>query len=527
LGCGFLIANPKSNILLTGAAMKFIYNSGQRPLDGYTLKRGIGRGGFGEVYYAVSDGGKEVALKLVRGGNLEIELRGMAQCLNFKHPHLVSLYDLRSDPQGDHWVVMEYIAGEPLSAVLNRHPDGLPRELAQQWFLALAKAVGYLHDHGIVHRDLKPANIFIENGLVKVGDYGLSKFISSSQRTAQTQSVGTVHYMAPEISTGNYNKQIDIYAAGIVLYEMLTGRVPFDGESAGEILMKHLTAPPDLSKLPNDYVTIVGRALAKNPAHRYVSLAEMAKEVEGVGREPQPAFKMQPPQVPTPPLPLKKPPSRPEPIPTALPAPSLRGQAAELCSSLMLAAVLALVSTTLWTALAQQTVQRTEIYQEYFLTVATCWAVLVPGKFWSGRRGDSWARRIIMMGMGVAVGLVAVWLDPASLVAVGDDSPQVAKAAWLMGPFEGGLNVAGHLAYFALALFVLRWWKLADRRRSHRFSFAPILAAGFWGVVLLLVWPEPWRGTLVLTTAAAIIQLVSPWEQPPPPVTRRMRLRYA
>src|SRR5262245_51556596 len=126
--------------------MKFTYSSGQRPLDGYTLKRGIGRGGFGEVYYALSDGGKEVALKLV-SGDLEIELRGVAQCLNLKHAHLVSLYDLRTDSQGDHWVVMEYIAGEPLSAVLNRHPNGLPPELAQQWFLALSRAVAYLHDH--------------------------------------------------------------------------------------------------------------------------------------------------------------------------------------------------------------------------------------------------------------------------------------------------------------------------------------------------------------------------------------------
>src|SRR5262249_22367996 len=190
--------------------MKFIYSSGQRPLDGYTLKRGIGRGGFGEVYYAVSDGGKEVALKLVRGQDLEVELRGMGQCLNLKHPNLLTLYDLRTDNQGDHWVVMEYIAGEPLSVVLNRHPEGLPPDLARQWFVALAKAVGTLHDQGIVHRDLKPGNIFLENGTVKVGDYGLCKFISSSQHNAQTQSVGTVHYMAPEIASGNYNKQIDI-----------------------------------------------------------------------------------------------------------------------------------------------------------------------------------------------------------------------------------------------------------------------------------------------------------------------------
>src|SRR5438309_6369434 len=315
--------------------MKFTYNSGQRPLDGYTLKRGVGRGGFGEVYYAISDGGKEVALKLVRG-NQEVELRGMAQCLNLKHPHLVSLFDMRTDAQGDHWVVMEYIAGEPLSVVLTRHPQGLPHELAQQWFLALTRAVGYLHDHGIVHRDLKPANIFIENGLVKVGDYGLCKFISGSQRNAQTQSVGTVHYMAPEISTGNYNKQIDIYASGVILYEMLTGRVPFDGESAGEILMKHLTSPPDLSKLPAEYVIIVGKALAKNPAHRYASLAEMAKVVESAGKDPHAAVlkpaAMAAAAIPLPPVAPQ--PRRPAPvqnIPTVLPAPSLRAQIVELC----------------------------------------------------------------------------------------------------------------------------------------------------------------------------------------------------
>src|SRR6478752_5133063 len=170
--------------------MKFTYGSGQRPLDGYTIKRGVGKGGFGEVYFAISDGGKEVALKLVRG-DARIELRGVAQCLNLKHPNLVSLYDLRTDGEGNPWVVMEYIAGEPLNVVLQRHPGGLPMELAREWFLALARAVAYLHDHGIVHRDLKPANVFIENGMVKVGDYGLSKLLSGSARSAQTQSVGT------------------------------------------------------------------------------------------------------------------------------------------------------------------------------------------------------------------------------------------------------------------------------------------------------------------------------------------------
>src|SRR5262249_61148498 len=123
--------------------MKFTYSSGARPLDGYTGQRGVGRGGFGEVYYGVSDGGKEVALKLIRS-NLDVELRGISQCLNLKHPNLVNLYDLRTDPHGDHWVIMEYVAGETLNVVLNRHPQGLPADLARQGFAGRAAALGYL-----------------------------------------------------------------------------------------------------------------------------------------------------------------------------------------------------------------------------------------------------------------------------------------------------------------------------------------------------------------------------------------------
>ena len=228
---------------------RFAYASGSRPLQGYTIKRGIGHGGFGEVYYATSDAGKEVALKLIRR-NLDVELRGVTQCLNLKHPNLLSLYDVRQDDQGDSWVVMELMAGDSLEEVLNRHPEwsALARK-PLAWIHGIAAGVAYLHDHGIVHRDLKPGNIFVDEGIVKIGDYGLSKFISCSRRSGQTDSVGTVHYMAPEMANGRYGKEIDIYALGIILYEMLTGHVPFEGESVGEILMKHLTAEPDVEPI--------------------------------------------------------------------------------------------------------------------------------------------------------------------------------------------------------------------------------------------------------------------------------------
>jgi hypothetical protein len=503
--------------------MRFTYSSGQRPLDGYTLKRGIGKGGFGEVYYGVSDGGKEVALKLVRG-NQDIELRGVAQCLNLKHTNLVNLYDLKTDNHGDHWVVMEYVSGESLSTVLNRHPTGLPTELAQQWFLALARAVGYLHDHGIVHRDLKPANIFLENGTLKVGDYGLSKFISGSQRTAQTQSVGTVYYMAPEISTGNYNKGIDVYAAGVILYEMLTGRVPFEGESAGEILMKHLTAPPDLSKVPKEYVAVVGKALCKNPAHRYATMAEMARAVEAVGGRPAPIAKPAPAVVP-----VAKAAATAPPILTALPAYTFRDKLGELCGSLALTALFAGLGTVLVAAVSQ-TRDLSEAGTLFFVTVAACWAILIPAKFWTAKRGDSWSRRVVMMVLGVSIGVMALWIDGRVSVPT-QFTAESGKTLWaaMLPNSEGLPSAAGYLSYFALAFFALRWWKMTDRRRSQRFSFGPLLAAAFWGFILLLIphdaWDKTWRGPVVLVMSAAIVQLVSPWEQPPPAVNRKMRLR--
>lgn len=279
--------------------LRFTYASGSRPLEGYQIKRGVGRGGFGEVYFAVSDAGKEVALKLIRR-NLDVEVRGVTQCLNLKHQNLVALYDIRNDEHDDRWVVMEYVSGESLEDAIDRHPGGMPIELALSWFQGIAAGVAYLHDHGIVHRDLKPANIFIDEGIVKIGDYGLSKFISCSRRSGQTESVGTVHYMAPEIANGRYGKEIDTYALGIILYEMLTGHVPFEGESVGEVLMKHLTAEPDLTVLDEPYKELVRTAMTKDPDTRLQSVAEMLERLPTSTTASKVAFEKPALQAPTP-----------------------------------------------------------------------------------------------------------------------------------------------------------------------------------------------------------------------------------
>src|SRR5258705_481418 len=168
----------------------FRYKHGDRPLDGYTIQRGVGRGGFGEVYYAVSDSGR-------------------------------------------------------------------------------------------VHRDLKPGNIFYENGYVKIGDYGLSKAMSASQHSGQTMTVGTVHYMAPEIGLGRYDRSIDIYAMGAVLFELITGQVPYLGASAGEILMKHMSSEPNVQWIEEPFATVVKRAMHKDPALRYQTVQEMVEAVFG------------------------------------------------------------------------------------------------------------------------------------------------------------------------------------------------------------------------------------------------------
>ncbi len=517
--------------------MKFTYRWGQRPLDGYTIKRGLGQGGFGEVYFAVSDGGKEVALKLIRGHS-ETELRGIANCLNLKHPNLVHLFDLKVDPRGDRWLVMEYIHGEPLSAILHRHPRGLPEAQAREWFLQAAHAVAYLHDHAVVHRDIKPANLFIENGAVKLGDYGLSKSVGASQH-AQSSNVGTIHYMAPEIASGAYSKQVDIYACGVMLYEMLTGEVPFKGESWTEIALKHQTDLPDMGKVPAAYVPILEKALNKKAEKRFPDMNAMIRAIEEFG-----------PHAPAPLVPtlVAEGGSNPR-FPKPEPYPKPNGQKpsdtrtsprrwSQLATSLALAPVPAVPATAIW-AIFTGSVNWSALGALFLLMVAISWTILFAAKFWEGQR-ESKPRRTMLFAGGLLIGLIGFWLEGwamPEIVTADETTPPGMQSYW------GGVLRAepwtvemlfGYLAFFGLAIGLPRWWLSAERKRGERFTLYPLLAAGIWGLILFAMWknaggpnlPDP-PGYLVLALAGAmaIVQMVSPWT-PPVPHTTRYRRRY-
>ncbi len=524
--------------------MKFKYRSGQQPLEGFTLKRGVGKGGFGEVYFAVSDGGKEVALKLLLGHS-EVELRGIANCLNMKHPNLVHVYDLREDSEGQQWLVMEYVLGESMSAVLNRHPTGLPLSLTKEWFAALARAVGHLHDRGVVHRDLKPANIFVEAGTLKVGDYGLCKTISTSQR--QTRTVGTVHYMAPEVSTGNYSQKIDQYACGVILHEMLTGKIPFDGESDGEILMKHLTATPDLTCVPEPFRPIIAKSLDKNPNKRYATMAEMAQAVEpiqlpqaipigvrvsaigavaappGLILTPDPELpksspipqRLQAPPIPATPKAADKPP-----LPMARPVlpPTLRDRLTGLLGALLAAPVVAALGLVPYGLLSNPS-DWTGLMKLFLVSTALAWAVLLGSGQATFRSSDGWARRLRLGILGLMIGTLAFWLDGWTMPRSSGVHPATGAEAYIFGTvtmnpdtFSTGIQ---YVLYFGGVSAAGRWWRSAARDRQERFSLFPLLAAGFWSAALLFLWPwqsgSPAAGIVPIVIAIVAVQAVSPW----------------
>lgn len=517
--------------------MKFTYRSGQCPLAGYTIKRGVGQGTFGEVYFAVSDGGKEVALKLLRGHNLESELRGIRDCLNVKHAHLVHLYDLLADATGNRWLVMEYVFGESLAQVINRHPGGLPVELAKDWFAALARGVAYLHDQGIIHRDLKPANIFVEHGHLKIGDYGLSRRIGPSPANMSC-GVGTPRYMAPEVGTGEYTRTVDIYASGVMLYEMLTGHPPFDGVNAQDVILKHITDAPDLTKLPPGFAPVLERALDKNASGRYASMQEFARAVDAVGK-PQRALDAAatadfvPPPVAVPrvaahdtvvddfPKPDRSRRGVPVPVvpavPYVAPPPPRTGVTvrARLTASLASLAIAPVVVAACVAPLGVFEVGEWPLLGRVFvLGTLLSWAAVLLGRR-PGPGQTNWVPRSHMLLAGAGVGLAALWLDGWVLAGGPAAGAGDERAVSLFKPAPEVISAGSrYVFYFALTAAACAWWRMTDPARRKRVRLWRVGGAAMWAGVFLFLWPwEVSPGSLpvlVLATSAVAAQVASP-----------------
>jgi serine/threonine-protein kinase len=261
----------------------------------YRILKRIGSGGMADVYLAEDEVlGRRVAIKILNerhaGDDQFIErFRREAQsAAALSHPNVVAIYD-RGEAEGTYYIAMELLDGRNLKELIVARGPAPPKivvEYARQILAALA----YSHRHTIVHRDIKPHNVVVDgDGRVKVTDFGIARG-GASQMTEVGSIVGTAQYLSPEQARGEpVDPRSDLYSLGIVMYELLTGSVPFTGDSPVEIAMKHLsaTAPPPSEVregVPRELDLVVMRALAKDPDDRYASAEEMDADLERIQR---------------------------------------------------------------------------------------------------------------------------------------------------------------------------------------------------------------------------------------------------
>ncbi len=257
------------------------YRNYRKPgyVPGYEVINKLGGGVFGMVYKARKESiGKDYAIKFLKVDDEVVrdavvrELEGVKFFAQVDHPNLVSIED-KGEIDGIPFIIMSY-AGDD---TLRKRLDGgrLSREMALRYFLQAARGVQALHERSLVHFDLKPANIFLKGDIARVGDYGLSKLVTES-RNSLSFGRGTPYYMAPEMLQRRGDQQSDIYSLGVILFECLTGDVPFKGDSEWEVLKKHETATPvypaDLTALERQ---VIDRCLAKRPEDRFESVRDL------------------------------------------------------------------------------------------------------------------------------------------------------------------------------------------------------------------------------------------------------------
>lgn len=267
---------------------------GKRINDRYKILELIGGGGMSNVYLAHDMIlNRDVAVKVLRydaSNEEEFHRRFQREALSatsLTHPNIVSIYDVGED-QDMHYIVMEYIKGKTLKQYINEFSPLSPAR-SVQIMKQLTSAIAHAHENQIIHRDIKPQNILVDSeGNVKVTDFGIATSLSATSYTKTNSVIGTVHYLSPEQARGGTaTNQSDIYALGIVLYELLTGELPFSGESAVSIALKHLqTETPSVraldASIPQSLENVILKATAKNPLHRYTSVEEMEEDLQTV-----------------------------------------------------------------------------------------------------------------------------------------------------------------------------------------------------------------------------------------------------
>jgi serine/threonine-protein kinase len=257
----------------------------------YRIVKELGRGGMGVVYQAFDSvlerevALKELALHLTAQGDFARRFKQEARVLaRLSHPHIVQVHDLVE--QGERiWIAMELVKGGTLAAAIERAAGPLPWRRALQLAEQICLGLDYAHSQGVIHRDVKPMNVLLtdeEAGSAKLTDFGLAKHIGASTHTREGTLLGSVRYMSPEQAAGRKADALsDVYAFGITLYEMLAGRVPFDGEIP-TVLAQHISQPPTRLRrlrpeLPERLEIVVHRLLAKRPEQRPKSLRLVAE----------------------------------------------------------------------------------------------------------------------------------------------------------------------------------------------------------------------------------------------------------
>src|SRR2546421_532056 len=261
----------------------------------YLIIRKLGAGGVANVYLAEDQElGRRVAIKILDDRHaaddsfIERFRREAKNAAGLSHPNIVSIYE-RGEAQGTYYIAMEYLSGRSLKElIVSRGPA--PIRIAIDYTRQMLAALGFAHRHGIVHRDIKPHNVVVDaDGQLKVTDFGIARS-GASQMTEVGSIIGTAQYLSAEQARGSpVDQRSDVYSVGIVLYEMLTGTVPFTGDTPLEIAMKHLSevpVPPSELRddVPDDLDLVVLRALAKDPEDRYQTAEEMNADLARIQR---------------------------------------------------------------------------------------------------------------------------------------------------------------------------------------------------------------------------------------------------